>query len=66
MVDPYSLLKPIKLKNDQYGLKGIQQISGAYHADELHLLNQNGYYENGKWNIVSTKVLDREKTQKKK
>jgi hypothetical protein len=66
MVDPYSLLKPIKLKNEQYGLKGIQQISGAYHADGIAFVESKWYYENGKWNIVSTKVLDREKTQKKK
>jgi hypothetical protein len=66
MVDPYSLLKPIKLKNDQYGLKGIQQISGAYHADGIAFVESKWFYENGKWNIVNTKVLESEKTQKKK
>jgi hypothetical protein len=66
MVDPYSLLKPKKLKNDQYGLKGIQQISGAYHADGIAFVESKWFYENGKWNIVSTKVLESEKTQKKK
>ena len=66
MVDPYSLLKPIKLKNEKFGLKGIQQISGAYHADGIAFVESKWYYENGKWNIVSTKVLEREKTQKQK
>jgi len=66
MVDPYSLLKPIKLKNDQYGLKGIQQISGAYHADGIAFVESKWFYENGKWNIVNTKVLESKKTQKKK
>jgi hypothetical protein len=66
MVDPYSLLKPIKLKNDQYGLKGIQQISGAYHADGIAFVESKWFYENGKWNIVNTKVLESGKTQKKK
>jgi hypothetical protein len=35
MVDPYSTLKPIIVKNNSYGLKAIQQVSGAYHADGI-------------------------------
>ena len=66
MVDPYSLLKPVKLKNGKFGLKGIQQISGAYHADGIAFVESKWDYGNGKWNIISTKVLEREKTEKKK
>jgi hypothetical protein len=65
-VEPFSLLKPKKVKNDQFGLKGIQQISGAYHADGIAFVESKWLYENGKWNIVSTKVLEKDKTQKKK
>ena len=66
MVDPYSLLKPKKLKSESYGLKGIQQINGSYHADGIAFVESKWYYENGKWNIVSTKVLESEKTKKRK
>jgi len=66
MVDPYSTLKPIQVKGESYGLKGIQQVSGAYHADGIAFVESTWYYENGKWNLVDTKVMDREKIQKKK
>src|SRR3954454_8255665 len=50
MVDPYSSLKPFQLKDKegQYGLKGIQQISGAYHADGVAFVESSWFYENGK------------------
>lgn len=68
MVDPYSSLKPFQLKDKegQYGLKGIQQISGAYHADGIAFVESSWFYENGKWNLVKTKVMDRDKMNKKK
>jgi hypothetical protein len=65
MVDPYSLLKPIILKNRSYGLKGIQQISGAYHADGIAFVESKWYYGNGKWNIFGTKVMESEQKKKK-
>ena len=66
MVDPYSTLKPILLKEkgDTYGLKGIQQVSGAYHADGIAFVESTWYYEKGKWNLLKAKVMDREKIKK--
>ena len=68
MVDPYSTLKPIiiKEKEDPYGLKAIQQVSGAYHADGIAFVESTWYYENGKWNLIHTKVVDRDKVNDKK
>ena len=59
MVDPYSTLKPFIVKNDSSGLKGVQQVSGAYHADEIAFIESTWYLENGKWNVVDTKVIER-------
>ena len=66
MVDPYSTLKPIIVKDDSYGLKGVQQISGAYHADGIAFVESTWYYENGKWNLMDTKVMERKEKQKQK
>jgi hypothetical protein len=68
MVDPYSSLKPFQVKDreEQYGLKGIQQISGAYHADGIAFIESSWFYENGKWNLLNTKVMDRDKMNRKK
>ncbi|MCQ6276343.1 hypothetical protein JMM81_15610 [Bacillus sp. V3B] len=60
MVDPYSTLKPVIIKNDSNGLKGVQQISGAYHADGIAFIESTWYYENEKWNLIRTKVIERE------
>jgi hypothetical protein len=65
MVDPYSTLKPIIVKNESYGLKGVQQVSGAYHADGIAFVESTWYYENEKWNLIDTRVIEREQKQKK-
>lgn len=65
MVDPYSTLKPVIVKDESYGLKGVQQISGAYHADGIAFVESTWYYENKKWNLMDTKVIEREQKQKK-
>lgn len=57
MVDPYSVLKPIKVNGDQYGLKGIQAISGAYHADGIAYVESTWFYEKGNWTLKGTKVV---------
>jgi len=65
MIDPYSSLKPVIVKDELYGLKGIQQISGAYHADSIAFVESKWFYENGKWNLLDTKVINRDKKAKK-
>lgn len=65
MVDPYSSLKPSIVKNELYGLKGVQQISGAYHADGIAFVESKWIYENGKWTLLDTKVIERSNKAKK-
>ncbi|KAA9023598.1 hypothetical protein [Niallia endozanthoxylica] len=66
MVDSYSSLKPVIVKDELYGLKGVQQISGAYHADGIAFVESKWIYENGKWTLMETKVIERSKKAKKK
>ncbi|RDW20999.1 hypothetical protein [Oceanobacillus chungangensis] len=55
MVDPIAFFEPIKISADKgYGLKSYQQISGAYHADQLGTLETLWYYENDKWILLQT------------
>jgi hypothetical protein len=65
MVDPFSTLKPVKLMENSYGLKAIQSISGAYHADGIAFIESTWNYENGKWNLLDTKVMERKQRVKK-
>ena len=60
MVLPFGTLKPIKLKNDRYGLKGSQRINGAYNADGIANLESTWLYENGKWQVISAEVKELE------
>ncbi len=57
MVDPYSTLKPLQMKDKKYGLMGIQAISGTNHADRIALVEAAWNYENGKWVLKNTNVL---------
>ncbi|MHA6252191.1 hypothetical protein [Oceanobacillus sp. CAU 1775] len=53
MVDPIAFYEPVLLSEKQgYGLKSFKQVSGAYHADGLGVIETVWYYENGKWMIV--------------
>ncbi|MBB6447404.1 hypothetical protein [Bacillus benzoevorans] len=65
MVDPYSTLKPVKINDNSYGLKAIQQISGAYHADGIAFIESTWNYENGKWLLLDTKVMERKQRVKR-
>ncbi|WP_226641793.1 hypothetical protein [Mesobacillus subterraneus] len=60
MVLPFGTLKPIKFKNDRYGLKGSQRINGAYNADGIANLESTWLYENGKWQVISAEVKELE------
>ncbi|MBS8264146.1 hypothetical protein DYI25_06825 [Mesobacillus boroniphilus] len=56
MVLPFGRLKPMKVKNDLYGLKGSQRINGAYNADGIANIESTWLYENGKWQLQNAKV----------
>ncbi|MFC4558583.1 hypothetical protein ACFO3D_10225 [Virgibacillus kekensis] len=55
MIDPIALYEPVLISEQKgYGLKSYQQISGAYHADQLGTIETLWYYEKGKWIILKT------------
>lgn len=55
MVDPIAFFEPILVSESKgYGLKSYKQISGAYHADQLGVLETLWYYENDRWIILQT------------
>lgn len=56
MIDPIAFYEPVLISQSKgYGLRSYQQISGAYHADQLGTIETLWYYENGKWIILTTK-----------
>ncbi|MFC3039385.1 hypothetical protein ACFOGI_03915 [Virgibacillus xinjiangensis] len=58
MIDPIAYFDPILVnKNKGYGLKSYQQISGAYHADQLGTIETLWFYEDDNWIILQTKWL---------
>ncbi|WP_067730834.1 hypothetical protein [Oceanobacillus damuensis] len=55
MIDPIAFFAPLLISDSKgYGLKSYQQISGAYHADQLGTIETLWYYERGKWIILKT------------
>ncbi len=57
MVDPYSYMKPQKFGNKGDGLKAIQSISGAYHADRIGQVESDWYYKDGQWNLMGASFI---------
>ncbi|WP_421385006.1 hypothetical protein ACOJQI_09625 [Bacillus salacetis] len=56
MVIPYAMFEPVKIKGEKgLGLRGVQEISGAYHADGIGDVYSYWYYEDGKWNLINIK-----------
>lgn len=56
MIDPIAFFEPVLIsKSKGYGLRSYQQISGAYHADQLGTIETLWYFENGRWIILTTK-----------
>lgn len=50
MFDPIAFFEPVEISSrNGYGLKSFKQISGAYHADQLGVVETLWYYEDGKW-----------------
>lgn len=55
IIDPIAFFEPVQIsERNGYGLKSYKQISGAYHADQLGVLETLWYYENGRWVILQT------------
>ncbi|WP_064468652.1 hypothetical protein [Lederbergia galactosidilytica] len=67
MIDPIAFFEVIKIEGkDGYGLKGYRQISGAYHADQLGIVETEWYYENGEWQPVHIEWKGTEKSETRK
>ncbi|MFD2043211.1 hypothetical protein ACFSTA_02380 [Ornithinibacillus salinisoli] len=61
LVDPIAYFEPIFISNSKgYGLKSYQQISGAFHADQLGTIESLWYYERDKWIILKTEWVPTE------
>lgn len=56
MVDPFGLLTVTPVKGNKLGLKGVQRISGAYHADGIADVESTWFYQKGQWKLLDTKV----------
>ncbi|WP_330949705.1 hypothetical protein [Virgibacillus sp. MG-45] len=58
MFDPIAFYEPIFINKEKgYGLKSYQQVSGAYHADQLGTIETIWYYDNNKWINLKTEWL---------
>ncbi|WP_047983637.1 hypothetical protein [Ornithinibacillus californiensis] len=58
MVDPIAFLEPKFIsKTKGYGLKSFQQVSGAYHADQLGTVESLWYFDRDKWILLQTKWM---------
>lgn len=58
MVDPIAFLEPKFIsKSKGYGLKSYQQVSGAYHADQLGTVESLWYFDRDKWILLQTKWM---------
>lgn len=67
MIDPIAFFEVIKIEEkDGYGLKGYRQISGAYHADQLGVVETDWYFENGEWKPVHIEWKPSEKSNTRK
>ncbi|RFU60571.1 hypothetical protein [Peribacillus glennii] len=56
MVDPYSLLDIAEFPDKRKGLRGVQRVSGAYHADSLADVYSKWEYQDGNWQLLQAKT----------
>lgn len=55
-INPYSSLKPILIKDDVMGLKGVQRVTGFANADTIADIESLWLYQEGKWKLVNANV----------
>lgn len=64
LIDPIAFYEPVLLSDQKgYGLKSYQQISGAYHADQLGTIETLWYYDIDKWIVLQTNWVETGKTK---
>ncbi|WP_152655002.1 hypothetical protein [Oceanobacillus sp. CFH 90083] len=55
MIDPVAFFEVIELEEEnQPGLKSFQQISGAYHADQIGTVESTWIYDKDEWILLET------------
>jgi hypothetical protein len=55
-VNSYQSLKPVKLANGKFSLKGVQRITGIANADNIAYVESTWNYRDGKWSLTGTRV----------
>jgi hypothetical protein len=58
MILPYGKLKPLPTKGLDYGLKGVQMITGTSKTDKIAYVKTSWYYRNGDWKLINTEVKE--------
>jgi hypothetical protein len=58
MILPYGKLKPLATKGLDYGLKGVQMITGTSKTDKIAYVETSWYYRTGDWKLINTKVKE--------
>lgn len=55
-VNPYSTLIPVMISNQNYGLKGIQRVTGLANADTIAYIESLWVMKKGKWLLERVEV----------
>lgn len=58
MILPYGKLNPLETKGLDYGLKGVQMITGTSKTDKIAYVETSWYYRNGDWKLINTEVKE--------
>jgi hypothetical protein len=58
MILPYGKLKPLSTKGLDFGLKGVQMISGTSKTDKIAYVETSWYYRDGDWKLINTEVKE--------
>lgn len=58
MVNAFSSMEPIALKDGKLGLKGVQRVTGIANADTIAYVESTWSNVNGKWQIADINVLE--------
>jgi hypothetical protein len=58
MILPYGKLKPLSTKGLDYGLKGVQMITGTSKTDKIAYVETSWFYRNRDWKLINTEVKE--------
>jgi hypothetical protein len=55
---PFSHLYPLETTDTNFGIKGIQLVSGTSETDTIAYVETSWYYRDGDWKLINTKVKE--------